>query len=258
MSLETFLLSNKAIDVSRRIRRVPSPAALKQVGKSIQGPSIWIAEPKNVKWLRDASVQTKGDSLLLLGKPLRTQFPLLRERFLRVWLPEDGMVFLPEEELLDVLSADTKDDLFIGGVVNTEERVVLLVRGNLTSIEVPFDDFPPSGTSVPNFAKLAVVEYGTAVAFGEYLATADAILYRHDPKYRKKAKGRRLEKDDTLGGSIRRLRMLRGLSQSDFEPEISAKQIARIESGQTETPHENTMKALAKKLRVKLVDIATY
>lgn len=258
MSLETFLLTDKSIDAGPGVRRVSSRAALKKAVGSKHGASNWIAEPTLLSWLHGVSVQTKHDSLLLLDRPRRTQAPILQARFSKVWAPDDGLSFLPKDELLEVIVSESPGDLFIGGVVDQDERAVLLLRGNLEVVEASFDDFHPSGVATPDFTKFGVVEYGTAVKLGEYVVTAESILYVHDPKYRKRAKERRLKLDKSFGGSLRRLRLLRGLSQADFEPEVSAKQIARLETGRTEKPRDETLKVLAKKLRVKPSEILSY
>jgi len=256
MNYETFLLAKTALDSGQMVTLVSSPDALQEVVKTKRGTRNWIAESAFIRWL--AGVQTKTDSLLLLDRPRPSQAPILRARFAMVWTPDDGLKFLPKDELIEVVGSSKRDELFVGGVVDEVEEVVLLLRGNLRVVEAPFRMFQPSGTTKPDFSKFAVVDYGTAVAFGEYTATADSILYELDSTHRKKVKERRLTLNDSFGGSLRRLRMLRGLSQTDFAPGVSAKEVGRIESGKITKPRDETVKRLAKKLGVSSNDIASY
>ncbi len=259
MSYETFLLA-KTARASRgpNMRHLFSAHALKKAAGTKHRASKWVLESAYLPWLLQTPGQTKNDCLLLLDRPRPTQAVLLQARFAKVWAPGGGLSFLPKEELIEIIGSEDREGLFIGGVVDHDEQIILLLRGDVTVLEAPFRMFQASGIAAPDFSKFAIVDYGTAVSFGDYTATADSILYELDPKYRKKAKARRLEQDGSFGGSLKRLRMLRGLSQTDFEPAISAKQVARIESGRIKTPREATVKLLAKKLRVKPGDIATY
>lgn len=106
------------------------------------------------------------------------------------------------------------------------------------------------------FAPL-VRDGGQTIRLGEYEAAVDALLYEVDPGYRKRAKRRELELDDSFGGALRRLRLQRGLKRADF-PEVSAKEIARIERGEVEKPHDRTLRSLAARLGVSPEEIRTY
>jgi hypothetical protein len=92
---------------------------------------------------------------------------------------------------------------------------------------------------------------------GDYEAAADAILYEFDVEARRRMKARERASDDSLGASIRRLRLQRGLAQGDFG-EISAKTISRIESGTSEKPHESTLESIAKRLAVPRDELGSY
>ena len=61
----------------------------------------------------------------------------------------------------------------------------------------------------------------------------------------------------TFGACLRRLRKLKGLRQSDFEP-VPAKTIARIERGETYEPHGKTLQTIARRLGVAPDEIASY
>ncbi len=94
------------------------------------------------------------------------------------------------------------------------------------------------------------------MALGDYEASTDAILYDHDAAYRRQAKKRTLERDDSFGAALRRLRLLRGLSREGFTG-LSSKEVARIERGEVE-PRPATLEKLANALGVDLDEIATY
>jgi len=93
---------------------------------------------------------------------------------------------------------------------------------------------------------------------GEFEAGAEAILYEFDPLFRRRDKERRINTDDSFGGALRRLRLQKGLKQSDFSPSISTKEIGRIERGEVTTLHKRTKETLAQLLGVEPEEIQTY
>ena len=109
----------------------------------------------------------------------------------------------------------------------------------------------------PDLSDVAVTDFGQTVRLGEYEAATDAILYGFDDDYRRRAKKRQLETDRSLGGALRRLRLQKGIRQSDF-PGVTAKEIARIERGEVKRPHQHTLAAIANRLDVATEDISTY
>jgi hypothetical protein len=93
---------------------------------------------------------------------------------------------LPREELLEVLATPHPDELFIGGLVDANDGVVTLYRGNLEPLVVPLKWFKVSGNGVrPDPARLDVTDFGHTVRFGEYEVSTHAILYNHDGNYRR-------------------------------------------------------------------------
>ncbi|HEX8904481.1 MAG TPA: helix-turn-helix transcriptional regulator [Longimicrobiaceae bacterium] len=185
----------------------------------------------------------------------RTVFP---ELFRRVLAPDEHLRLLPTAELVDVLSAPDRADYLVAVAVDADSGVAVLYRGNLEALVVPFSWFrtPGQGTA-PDFADFAVGDFGQTVRFGEYEAAASAILYAFDSDYRKRAKERELGLDRSIGGSVRRLRLFRGLRQSDF-PGISAKEIGRIERGDIQKPHAATLVSIAARLGVSVEELRSY
>ncbi|WP_197998736.1 helix-turn-helix transcriptional regulator [Gimesia aquarii] len=166
---------------------------------------------------------------------------------------------LPLEELTEVLSATPEErrDVFIGGVLNSEFKTLVLVRGNLEQIIVPLSMFRPSGRATPDFTKFELGDYGHTLQFGDYEATTDIVLWEVDSDYRKRAKARERNLAKGFGPSLRRLRKQRGLSQFDF-PNVSRRTISRIEKGDVDKPHEITLNRIAKALGVPAEEIESY
>jgi hypothetical protein len=196
--------------------------------------------------------------LLTLEPPRPESVPSLSGLFERVIGTIAGYRWLPVEELAAVLGGKDSADRFIGGAADAESGTLALVRGDLTTLVVPFADFAPSGDGTkPDFTKLAFNDYGLTVALGEYEASADGVLYEFDPAYRKKLMKERLQGERSFRASLRRLRLQRGLKRSDFAP-VAAKTIARIERGDVERPHGKTLEAIARRLGVDAGQIESF
>ena len=172
---------------------------------------------------------------------------LLQSYFHSILNPES---LLSAQELAEVLSAPHPEDYFIGGVVNHDDNSVILYRGNFEPVIVPFAWFQTSpGQQAPDFRRFKVIDSGQTLALGEYEAASDAILFEFDEGARRRQKATALLQDSSLGASIRRLRLQKGLSRSSFKG-ISAKTIARIEQGQVSRPHQGTLSTIARRLGV--------
>ena len=164
---------------------------------------------------------------------------------------------LPLEQLLEVLSGKNPERYIIGGQVDEMTHTVTLVRGDLNSIVVPLSTFRPSGDGIhPNFASFSIDDYGQTLKFGEYEAAVDAVLYEFDPLYRRARKAELAKKDKGFGASLRRLRLQKGLRQTDF-PSIDPREIGRIERGDVK-PRKTTIEKIANVLNVDAGEITTY
>ena len=146
----------------------------------------------------------------------------------------------------------------MGGIPNLSLGELILMRGNLESLLVPFNWFRtrPGGPK-PNFKDFEIIDHGQTVRLGKYEVSVDSILYDFDPKYRAKTKENALNLDDSFGGAVRRLRLFRGLNRDDFKP-LTANTIACIERNEIENFSVRTLTVLAKKLKVKPEEISTY
>ena len=200
---------------------------------------------------------TLGIGLFIHALDMKS-IPVLSSLFRRIAYCMDGG-FIPAEELAEVLDADNRANLFIGGFVNKATETITFWRGNLESLTVPFSAFEKSGDGTePNFDVFSVIDSGQTVKLGKYEAAADAILYEYDPAYRRAISKKRLQDDRTFGAALRRLRKQRGLRQGDFEPDVSAKTVARIEQGTVSRVQKKTLESLAKHLAVEPEEIASY
>lgn len=200
----------------------------------------------------------KAGSLVLLDSPRPEALPALMKRFEKVAYAEQRSSFLPKAELMEALASADARDRFIGGVVDAGSRTLTLWRGDLTSVVVPFAMFAPAGNGMhPDFRRFAVTDYGHSLRFGEYEAAADAVLYEHDPDFRRRLRKRRIAQERTLGASIRRLRLQRRLTRDDF-PGLEPKTLARIERGEVKRPHPRTKKLIADRLRVRPEELGSY
>ena len=223
--------------------------------------SFWVSYASDLTeaLVRNASqgVPPLGFGLFIHSLDMKT-IPALSSFFRRIAFTMDGG-FIPAEELVEVLEADNRPDLFIGGSVNQATDTITFWRGDLKPLTVPFSAFEKSGTGTkPDFNKFAVIDCGQTVQLGDYEAAVDAILYEYDPDYRRRISKQRLQEDQSFGASLRRLRKQRGLRREDFEPDLSAKTIARIEQGKVKRIQKKTLNALAEHLSVEPEEIETF
>lgn len=166
--------------------------------------------------------------------------------------------FLPREEMREALAADTRQDLVLGVLVSVDREALVLVRGNLDRMVVPWSWFRPTPSGLaPNFDDVEVIDSGLTIRLGQYEAAVEAILYEFDRDFRARERQRRLEMDPSFGSSLRRLRLQKRASRSDF-PGISAKEIARIERGEVERPRGSTLRVIADRLGVEPAEIESF
>ena len=233
---------------------------LRESMASVSPETLWISFERGLTSALLRSLPQPARSLgsaVLLHEPSLSSLPILGNYFDRVVFGSRQQ-FLPPSELSEVLSAENKADLFIGGTVDQDSETATLWRGNLEALTVPFSAFQPSGDGIaPDFAKLSVDDCGQTVRWGEYEAAADAILYEFSPEYRRRIKKQRQASERSFGASLRRLRKQRGLRREDFSP-TAAKTIARIEQNQVQKVQPRTLSIIARKLGVTPEEIESY
>lgn len=226
---------------------------------SARSPVVWIADQATqvCPLAQHKPRATANHRLLLLNGASQMEREVLSLVFRFVVSPGQGMRLLPAPELKDVLAAPNRGDLFIGGFSSPCDDLVVLYRGTLEPLVVPFSWFQRKPGARLDFQSLGVSDYGQTVTFGDYEVATSNILYAHDAAYRKRAKQRELQHDDSFGASVRRLRLAHGLRRGDFA-DISEKEIARIERGEIATPHRRTLQTIAARLGVSVEELGTY
>lgn len=223
--------------------------------------SLWVSYASDLTeaLVRNASLGTSslGFGLFIHSLDMQT-IPALASFFRRIAYTMDGG-FIPADELAEVLETDNRPDLFIGGSVNHVTDTITFWRGDLKPLTVPFSAFEKSGDGTePDFNRFSVIDCGQTVRLGDYEAAVDAILYEYDPEYRRRISKKRLQQDRSFGASLRRLRKQRGLRREDFEPDVSAKTVARIEQNKVKRIQKKTLNALAEHLSVDPQEIETF
>jgi len=200
-------------------------------------------------------------SRLLTAEPIQETSRQVLETFFRIVLGGFAAYrLLPTDQLLEVLQRPPADraDVFIGGCFDPASETLVLTRGDFSSLRAPLASFRvPGSGATPDPARLEFDEYGETVKLGDYEAAADAILYEESPEFRRNLLQNRRENDKTFGACLRRLRIQRGLTQDQI-PGLSRRQIVRLESGETEKPHADTLRLLAHALSVKPEEIETF
>jgi hypothetical protein len=223
--------------------------------------SLWISYAQD---LTEAIVKNASSAPPTLGIGLFIHsldlqiIPALTSCFHRIAFTTEGG-FLPTEELIEALEAPNRHDLFIGGSVDQATETITFWRGDLKPLTVPFSALEKSGSGTsPDFTQFSVIDSGQTVLLGEYEAAVDAILYEYDPEYRRRISKKRLQQDRSFGAALRRLRKQRGLRREDFEPDVSAKTIARIEQNRVKRIHKKTLEALGQHLSVDPQEIGAF
>jgi hypothetical protein len=239
--------------------------ALAQALSEASPADLWLAASAGAsdELLQEAlqlPVRRRGrlGGLLTMYRPRTESIQPLDDLFQPFVWSTENFHFLPLAELAEALADERRGDLFVGGYADPQTQALTLVRGDLRRLSVPVSIFRPSGTGEKADAfRLAFADGGNTVRLGDYEAAADAILYEADPDYRRRLSAKRRAEDKAFGACLRRLRLLRGLRQADFG-DVAAKTIARIERGQTEAPHGQTLRALAARLQVEPDEIMSY
>jgi hypothetical protein len=186
-------------------------------------------------------------------EPLAAQ--VIEAGFSRALMGAKSMVKF--EDLREILSDEHPEDFCIGAEWERESASVALWRGDLSVLVVPLAAFPTRGGVAADPSRLSIEDCGQTVRLGEYEASFDALLYERDPLYRRRARKRMILAEKTLGASIRRLRLSRGLARSDFGS-LDPKTLARIERGEVDRPQRATLESIAKRLGVSVGEIEEY
>jgi hypothetical protein len=198
-----------------------------------------------------------GD-LLYLERPRPEVVLSARSFFSHVAWTDSRKHWLSPRQMFEVLTLPDAKKYLIGGVVDPQTGTLTVYRGDLSTVTVPLSVFKPTGTGLrPDPTDFRIIDGGQAIRLGSYEATADVIFYEGDPDYRRQLNERRKAQERGLGPALRRLRIQRGLRQTDFG-DVPAKTMARIERGEITKPRRHTLAAISRKLGVSPQDIETF
>lgn len=247
------MLANRPVRVLRTEAEIAAELATST-------PGIWVVLSAGRLTLRDRLVRQRGISrrVLCLSDASPQKLRLLNDLFQQVVSAANPVKLLPKDHILEVLKSEHPDHLFIGGYVDQDDQQVVLYRGNLEPLFVPFSWFTDYESPVtPDFRDFEITDYGQTVRLGDYEASNNAVLYEFDSAFRAWDKKRQRALDDSLGGCIRRLRLAKGVKRHEFPP-LSEKTIARIERGETLQPDEGTLAIIAQRLGVGRDEFTSY
>ena len=264
MDTKTYVLGKKPKwqPTQLKCRRwIANRAEIREAIPSARRGDTWVApQEKAVEAILNEihwPVRRKLGDLVVMDDIRPSLKAAMEGLFARV-VPQNGCVFLPLEELTEVLQAENKEDLFIAGTIDRKSGTMTLWRGNLDTLVVPLSAFQPSGDgTAPDFDRFGLTDYGQTIELGPYQAAGDSILYEYDVDFRRRLNQRRWDSDKGLGPSLRRVRIQKGLRQCDF-PGVSEKTIARIERGEVEELRARTRKKIAQVLGIAPDEIETY
>ena len=262
MTEPTFLLVGDSAEPRMsglRGKKLRRPAQVRSAFRAHR-KARWVTSRSGLGLVADLDGEGRGTwpRLLCLERLDGARRELLSAAFRVVVAPGEHTKLLSPDDLRDVLSAEHPEDYFVGGVVDRHDDAVVLYRGNLERLVVPLSWFAPSGKGAkPDFDDFEVIDCGQTVRFGEYEAATDAVLYEFDRAARQRMKKREVQQDRSFGGALRRLRLQRGLSRSDFG-DLTEKTLARIERGEVKEPHGQTLRIIAERLGVEPHEIRSY
>ena len=180
---------------------------------------------------------------------------LLESSFGRLLLGPHATV--PIEDLVEILRDEHPEDFCIAAQWIEDARTVALWRGDFKMLTVPLAWFERDSVTKPDPTRLSVEDSGQSIRMGDYEAAFDSVLYEQDASARKRLRDRMRTQDRTLGGSLWRLRTMRGVRRDEFG-EIDEKTIARIERGEVKKPQRATLEVIASRLGVSAEEIETY
>jgi hypothetical protein len=226
-------------------------SAMREAARALTA-ALWIAT-ESTPLLSCLPLLTRRSSLLLLSKIPEEERDLFRTAFRYVLWRDQRFKMLPTDEIVDVLQADHPEDYVIAVEAVPRRNLAIMYRGNLEPLVVSAEELLGSHSSA---WKIGITDFGQTVTMDGKEIPVGTLLYSRDRAFRQRYRANLLKNDSSFGGSLKRLRMLRGLSRNDLG--ISAKEVARIERGETRKPHPDTLRTIAKKLRVEPSEIESY
>jgi hypothetical protein len=151
-----------------------------------RGPSLWIVpDPLSLEPLVRIGGGRHGDQRLLVLSPIDfATSTALQGIFSHVVCRPDIGHLIPDEEIAGVLSDEAPGESSIGGFVHHRLGIVVLHRGDLSTMVVPLEWLANPHTVSADPHDFEVVDYGHGVRLGAFEAATDKVLYDFDPVVR--------------------------------------------------------------------------
>lgn len=64
----------------------------------------------------------------------------------------------------------------VSGYVNLDQRIMILFRGDGTSMKLSFNVFTPSPVETPDFEQFDIIDYGQTIKLGNYEVPTDWVI----------------------------------------------------------------------------------
>lgn len=241
-------------------RFVKSRNALVHALKRPTEGQVWILASKGdiddlIRAMAEVPPRVRPAKVISYLRPQPEDAQVIESGFGRAFL--DVQVMVKVEDLVEIVAAEHPEDFCIGVAWNQVLRTIALWRGDLSVLVVPLSAFPERANVRADPAHLSIEDGGQTIRLGHYEVAFSALLYERDPLYRRRAKKQMIREEQSLGASIRRLRIARGLARTDFG-DIDPRTLARLERGEVDRPHQATLDRIAKHLGVSAEELATY
>jgi hypothetical protein len=245
---------------AERLRRVSSRKALVSALNHPTHHQVWVLRSQQtivdlIRAMAAAKPKVRRARLITYARPQGSAVQVIESAFGRTLLGVSKMVGF--DDLTEVLRTTHPEDYAVAAEWDGMANTIAVWRGDLSVLVVPVSAFPPRAGIAPDPSRLSILDSGQTLRMGVYEVSMDGLLYERDPAYRRRARKRMIREEKSLGASIRRLRLLRGVRRSDF-PGLDAKTLARIERGDVGRPQRATLEVIAKRLRVTVESLEEY
>jgi hypothetical protein len=230
---------------------------------ALEGPmegQIWILASERsidvlIRAMAEVPPRVRRAKVISYLRPSPEDAQVIESGFGQVFLGVQVMVDV--EDLAAILSSEHPEDFCIAAASDEARRAIRLWRGDFSVLLVPLSAFPERAGVRADPTRLGIEDGGQTVRLGHYEVAFNALLHERDPLYRRRAKKRMIRDEQSLGASIRRLRLARGLARGDFEG-LDPRTLARVERGEVDHPHRDTLDRIAKRLGVRAEELAEY
>jgi hypothetical protein len=230
---------------------------------ALEGPTegqIWILASERgidllIRALAEVPPRVRRAKVISYLRPPPDDAQVLESGFGHAFLGVQVMVDV--EALAEILTSEHPEDYCIGAAWDEARRAIRLWRGDFSVLVVPLSTFPERAGVRADPARLSIEDSGQTVRLGHYEVAFTALLQERDPLHRRRAKKRLIRDEQSLGASIRRLRIARGLARTDFG-DLDPRTLARIEQGEVDHPHQDTLDRIARRLGVRAEELAEY